>query len=98
MVDDLITAAVAAVSMTLIDDAMDDAPRAHDPMADFSYTDDEAGDSDNTSKKKKNTTPPRRSANMAVTVDMPDKCRGKYPQIHRRSPGGVLRRGCDDAR
>ena len=95
MVDDLITAALAAVEGDeALDEALDeaalavaidDAPRPHDPMVDFSYGDEdsppqEAGDSDNTSKKKKKTTPPRRSANMAVTVEMPDKCRDKYPK------------------
>ena len=86
MVDDLITAAIAAVEGDeAVDEAavaIDDAPRPHDPMVDFSYGDDdsppqEAGDSDKTPKKKK--TPPRRSANMAVTVEMPAQCREMYP-------------------
>ena len=89
MVDDLITAALAvAYGDEVVDEAtvaIDDAPRPHDPMVDFSDGDDdsppqEAGDSDNTSKKKKKKTPPRRSANMAVTVEMPDQCREKYPK------------------
>ena len=62
MVDDLITAALAAVEGDeAVDEAavaIDDAPRPHDPMVDFSYGDDdsppqEAGDSDKTPKKKK---------------------------------------------
>ena len=92
MVDDLITAALAAVEGDeALDEAalavaIDDAPRPHDPMVDFSYGDQdsppqEAGDSDNISNNNNNNnTPPRRSANMAVTVEMPDKCREKYPK------------------
>ena len=85
MVEDIITAALAvAEGHAAVDEAavaIDDAPRPHDPMVDFSFGDDdsppqEAGDSDKTPKKK---TPPRQSANMAVTVEMPDKCREKYP-------------------
>ena len=87
MVDDLMTTAIAAVEGDeAVDEAavaIDDAPRPHDPMVDFSYGDDdsppqEAGDSDKTPEKKKKT-PPRRSANMAVTVEMPAQCREMYP-------------------
>ena len=86
MVEDLITAALAAAEGDeAVDEAavaIDDAPRPHDPMVDFSYGDDdsppqEAGDSDKTSKKKTRT--PRRYSNKAVTVEMPDKCREKHP-------------------
>ena len=90
MVEDIITAAIAAAEGDeAVDEAavaIDDAPRPHDPMVEFSYGDDdsppqEAGDSDKTpKKKKKKKTPPRRSTNMAVTVEMPDKCREKHPK------------------
>ena len=85
MVEDLMDAAIAAVEGDeAVDEAavaIDDAPRPHDPMVDFSFGDDdsppqEVGDSDKTPKKK---TPPRRSANMAVAVEMPDQCREMYP-------------------
>ena len=89
MVEDLITAALAAAEGDeAVDEAsvaIDDAPRPHDPMVDFSYGDDdsppqEAGDSDKKPKKKNNNTPPRRSTTMALTVEMPDKCREKHPK------------------
>ena len=103
MVDDLITAALAAADG---DEAADeaawqmqigDAPPPHDPMVDFSYGDDdsppqEVGDSDETPKKKKKNTRPRQFTNRAVTVEMPDQRMGDASQLHRRSPGGVLRR------
>jgi len=85
MVDDLITAALAAAeeaSSEAVDEAaVAVAPPPKDPMADFSYGDDGspprgAGDSDETPKKQTR----RRSANMAVRVEMPDKCREKYPK------------------
>ena len=98
MVDDLITAALAAADGDEAADeaavAIDDAPRPHDPMVDFSYGDDdsppqEAGDPDETPKKKKEEEDyiQGRDSGYASPVQ------GDASQIHRRSPGGVLRRG-----
>ncbi|MDP6208917.1 MAG: hypothetical protein QGG01_11445, partial [Roseibacillus sp.] len=94
MVESLITAAVAAFTAAFaaaegdaaaaIDAAaIDDARRPHDPMVDFSFGDDdsppqEAGDTDETPKKK--TQKRTRVRDTAVTVEMPDKCREKYPK------------------
>ena len=63
--------------------AIDDARPPHDPMVDFAFGDDdsppqEAGDTDKTPKKKTQKRP--RIRDLVVTVEMPDKCREKYPK------------------